>query len=88
MDYYHNCSRQYLDSISPALYDETVAVLAKLPKRSTQAEINKDLFWILTIHGWSYDSTPGVWVTVHQVTYGSSDLHALRSNGGIKVNYA
>jgi hypothetical protein len=56
--YFHNCSGQYLDSISPTLYDEIIAVITKLPKRATQAEINKDLFWILTIHGWSYDSTP------------------------------
>jgi hypothetical protein len=58
MDYFHNCSKEYLHSISPSLYSEVVDIIKKLPKRSTQAEINKDLFWILTAHGWSYDSTP------------------------------
>lgn len=59
--YFYNCSNQYLSSISPNLYAEIQEAVSKLPKRDTQAEINKDLFWILTSDGWSYDSlSPGL----------------------------
>ena len=27
-----------------------------MPKRQTQSEINSDLFWLLTSHGWNYDT--------------------------------
>ena len=56
--YCYNCSKPYTDSISPTLYDEIIDVITKLPKRMTQAEINRDLFWILTNKGWSYDTVP------------------------------
>lgn len=56
--YFYNCSRLYVDSISSSLYDEVSEVISKLPKRQTQSKVNKDLFWALTSHGWSYDSTP------------------------------
>ena len=56
--YYHGCSKQYTDSISPDLYPEVMDVLSRLPKRTTQSEINKDLFWLLGSKGWSYDSKP------------------------------
>jgi len=56
--YFSNCSKQYIDSISATLYDEIQELVYKLPKRPTQAEINKDLFWLLTSKGWSYDTLP------------------------------
>ena len=56
--YFYNCSKPYTDSISPRLYDEILDVISKLPKRTTQTEINRDLFWILTHKGWSYDTVP------------------------------
>lgn len=56
--YFYNCSEQYIDSINPALFEEIIEIISKLPKRSIQAEINKDLFWIFTEKEWSYDSTP------------------------------
>jgi len=56
--YFYNCSRQYLDSISHTLHEEIQEVISRLPKRATQAEINKDLFWLLTSQGWSYDTLP------------------------------
>jgi hypothetical protein len=31
-----------------------------LQKRSTQAQINKDLFWLLISEGWAYDTFPTV----------------------------
>jgi hypothetical protein len=31
-----------------------------LQKRSTQAQINKELFWLLTSEGWAYDTLPTV----------------------------
>ena len=58
MTYFYNCSKPYLDSISPDLYKGITGALSKLKKRATQAEINKDLFWLLTTKGWSYDTTP------------------------------
>lgn len=56
--YFYNSSREYLDSISTNLFKELVDVISKLPKRETQSEINKDLFWLLTADGWSYDIAP------------------------------
>jgi hypothetical protein len=56
--YFSNCSKQYIDSISPTLYSEIQELISKLPKRQTQAEINKDLFWLLTSKGWSFDTLP------------------------------
>ena len=56
--YFYNCSREYLDTISPTSHREVQDVPSKLPKRKTQAEINKDLFWFLTSQGWSFDTLP------------------------------
>jgi hypothetical protein len=56
--YFYNCSKQYLDSITPSLYDEVINIVAQLPKRNTQSEINLDLFWLLSSNAWSYDSIP------------------------------
>jgi len=56
--YFYNCSRQYLNSINSVLYDEVLSAVSQLPKRRTQAELNTDLFWLLSSKGWSYDSTP------------------------------
>lgn len=55
---FHNCSKQYLDSIAPELHPELIEIVSQLPKRLTQAEINKDLFCYLTAKGWSFDSLP------------------------------
>lgn len=56
--WFHNCSKQYLDSIAPELHQELIETISKLPKRLTQAELNKDLFCTLTEKGWSFDSLP------------------------------
>jgi hypothetical protein len=56
--YFYNCSKQYLDSIHSSLYGEIQEVIAKLPKRPKQAQINKDLFWLLTSKKWAYDTLP------------------------------
>jgi len=56
--YYYCCSRQFIDSISSSLQDELIGVVSNLPKRNTQSEVNQDIFWLLTSHGWSYDSVP------------------------------
>jgi hypothetical protein len=58
--YFYNCSREYLDSIDPSLYQEIVSSISCLPKRQTQTEINNDLYWLLTINGWAYDTRSGV----------------------------
>jgi hypothetical protein len=57
--YFYQCSKEYLDSIDTKLYEEIVEVVGKLPKRQTQAEINRDFFWLLTDRNWSYDTIPG-----------------------------
>ncbi len=59
-DYFFNCSKEYIYSIDPNLYKEISEVLTQLPKRRTQAEINNDLFWLLTNKGWSYDTLSGI----------------------------
>jgi hypothetical protein len=58
--YFYNCSKEYLDSIEPNLFREISEVIFLLPKRSTQTEINNDLFWLLTSRGWSYDTRSGI----------------------------
>ena len=58
--YYYRCSPQWIDSLKPHLHDEILSLVGDLPKRHTQAEINADLFWLLTSKGWSYDTVlPG-----------------------------
>ena len=56
--YFFGCSRQYLDSISLSLFNEIQDVVSHLPKRLTQAELNRDLFWLLASKRWSYDTAP------------------------------
>jgi hypothetical protein len=56
--YFSNCSKQYLDSIHASLHGEIQEVISNLPKRPSQAQINQDLFWLLTSKGWSYDTLP------------------------------
>ncbi len=56
--YFHNCSEQYIDSIHPTLHTEIQDVISTLPKRPTQSQINRDLFWLLTSKGWSFDTLP------------------------------
>lgn len=58
INFFYNCSRQYVEGISRPLYDEVTTILSRLKKRKTQAEINRDIFWLLATDGWSYDSTP------------------------------
>ena len=58
LSYFYNCSKGYISSISPSLHDEIVDIISSLPKRNTQSEVNRDLFWLLTSQGWSYDSLP------------------------------
>jgi hypothetical protein len=57
-NYFYKCSQDYLNTIDLSLYNEIVAVISILPKRQTQAEINYDLFWLLTAKGWSFDTFP------------------------------
>ena len=59
-EYFYNCSREYINSIEPLLYDEIVSVINKLTKRQTQSEINNDIFWLLMSQGWSYDTLGNV----------------------------
>ena len=54
--YFHNCSQEYINSIDADLFSEIVKIVSQLPKREMQAEINQDLFWLLTARGWSYDT--------------------------------
>lgn len=56
--YFYNCSKEYIEAIDSHLYKEFVDLIAKLPKRQYQTEINHDLWWLLTTKGWSYDSIP------------------------------
>ncbi|MDB4285519.1 hypothetical protein N9903_01280 [bacterium] len=59
-DYFYGCSREYLDSIDPSLYDSITGAINSLLKRATQTELNNDLFWLLTGRGWSYDTLSGI----------------------------
>lgn len=54
--YYYNCSPEYIASIDGDLLGLIDGIISQLPKRSTQSEINMDLFWLLTDAGWSYDT--------------------------------
>ena len=55
---YHNCSNQYIDSISPSLCKEISEVIAQLKKRETASEINADFFDLFTERNWSFDRVP------------------------------
>ena len=56
--YFYNCSKEYAESIHPGLSSEINDVVNELPKRNVQAEINADLFNLLTNNNWAYDSMP------------------------------
>lgn len=56
--YFYNCSKPYVESLSPTLYEETTGIVFRLLKRDTQSEINRDLFWLLTSKDWCYDTVP------------------------------
>lgn len=56
--YFYNCSRDYVHTIDPTLHEEIESALLLLPKKKTQSQINRDLFWLLTSRGWSYDALP------------------------------
>lgn len=58
--YFYNCSKDYISSLSEGLFDEIVEVISLLPKRKTESEINNDIFWLLTVKGWSHDTLSGV----------------------------
>ena len=59
-EYFYNCSKEYINSIDATLYKEVGDVIAKLPKRRKQEEINNDLFWLLISKQWSYDTLANV----------------------------
>jgi hypothetical protein len=63
--FFYNCSPEYIQSIDQALYDQIDTVINKLPKRKIQSEINSDLFWLLTSHGWNYDTVLQGTVKIH-----------------------
>ena len=56
--YYYNCSPEYIDSIRSNLVNDISEIINKLPKRKTQSEINRDLFWLFNWKRWCYDSKP------------------------------
>jgi len=56
--YFYNCSREYVDSVSPSLFDEIATAIAGSLKRATQSQLNADLFWLLVSQGWSFDAKP------------------------------
>jgi len=58
INYFFNCSVEYIDAIDPDLYNEISKIIGLLPKRQTQSGINSDLFLLLTDKQWSYDTIP------------------------------
>ena len=58
INYFYNCSKEYIASIDENLYSEISGLIKALPKRNTQADVNEDFFWLLTDMNWSYDSKP------------------------------
>lgn len=56
--YFYNCSEQYLDRINEEIYGEIGGLILGLPIRESQAEINRDLFWMLASKNWAFDTTP------------------------------
>ena len=59
-EYFYNCSREYVSAISPELPSQFASILSLLPVRKTQAEINNDLFWLLTQKEWAFDTLGGI----------------------------
>ncbi len=56
--YFYACSPEYVERVSSSLPKEMPSIINALPKRSTQSEINQDLWWLLVDRGWCYDSKP------------------------------
>ena len=56
--FFYNCSQEYVTSIDHNLYLEISDTLNSLPKRTTQSEINHDIFSSLVRKGWSFDAIP------------------------------
>ena len=56
--YFYNCSKEYVESISADLSSEVLDTISVLPTRQNQSEINNDLFWLLVSKGWAYSSMP------------------------------
>ena len=75
--HFYNCSKEYLAHIDSDLFDEVEHVVSLLPKRNTQAEINQDLFWLLTQRGWAYDTLGGIGNTPPK-DLGLTDIHRER----------
>jgi len=58
--FFNNCSKEYVSSIDPSLYEEITEIIGKLPKRQKQEKINNDLFLLLVNKGWSYDTLANI----------------------------
>ena len=56
--YYYNCSPEYIKQISDELQGQVLRLIARLPRRQVQSELNSDVWWLFTSRGWSYDSIP------------------------------
>lgn len=56
--YFYNCSPEYINTISPDLSNEIIGTILEMPKRLTQSEINRDLYWLLGSRDWNYDTSP------------------------------
>jgi hypothetical protein len=82
--WFHNCSKQYLDSISPELHPELIEIISQLPKRLTQAELNKDLFCNLTSKGWSFDCLPA---EIDQVPISNPEINPMSIAALKKTNH-
>ena len=81
INYFYNCSPEYINFIDPNLYEQLTAIIRHLPKRTKQSEINSDLFWLLTAQNWSYDTvTSGVGIKPPSVFNMKSSLNKIKKN--------
>jgi hypothetical protein len=86
ISYYYNCSPEYINSIDLNLYNQLKRIIERLPKRKKQAEINADLFWLLTEKDWSYDSVFfGVGMKAPDILNIKSSLNEIKENNNRKL---
>ena len=58
LEYFYQCSPYYISAIDKQLRAEVLCTISKLPKRSTQLELNQDITWLLGYQGWNFPSFP------------------------------
>jgi hypothetical protein len=58
VEYFYQCSPDYVNAIYENLRAEILALIERLPKREFQNQVNQDFVWLLGTQGWAFDTLP------------------------------